>query len=217
MDKSVKPGDNFFLYVNGNWLKTAVIPPDRSQTGSFQDLQILSETAHARHRRRSGKKALRRSSSPKRRSCAISMTPSRTPPRSRRNGLKPVQKDLDYLAGLQDARTMWRAPWPRSRWRTESIYDIGIGVDDKNPDNYSLNLNQSGLGLPDRDYYLTRRQGAGRDARRLSPISRRHDDAGGDGRCRRPRRPHPGAGNRNRQSRNGTAPTAATRTRSTIP
>ena len=45
MDKSVKPGDNFFLYVNGNWLKTAAIPPDRSQTGSFQDLQILSETA----------------------------------------------------------------------------------------------------------------------------------------------------------------------------
>src|ERR1700744_129789 len=44
MDKSVKPGDNFFLYTNGNWLKTAVIPPDRSQTGSFQDLQILSET-----------------------------------------------------------------------------------------------------------------------------------------------------------------------------
>ena len=44
MDKSVKPGDNFFDYVNGEWLKTAVIPPDRSQTGSFQDLQILSET-----------------------------------------------------------------------------------------------------------------------------------------------------------------------------
>ncbi|HEY5083158.1 MAG TPA: hypothetical protein VII48_01445, partial [Rhizomicrobium sp.] len=34
MDKSVKPGDNFFSYTNGNWLKTAVIPPDRSQTGS---------------------------------------------------------------------------------------------------------------------------------------------------------------------------------------
>ena len=43
MDKSVKPGDNFFLHVNGKWLATAVIPPDRSQTGSFQDLQILSE------------------------------------------------------------------------------------------------------------------------------------------------------------------------------
>ena len=44
IDKSVKPGDNFFRHVNGKWLKTAVIPPDRSQAGSFQDLQILSET-----------------------------------------------------------------------------------------------------------------------------------------------------------------------------
>ena len=40
---SVKPGDNFFRYVNGSWLKTAQIPADRSSTGSFQDLQILSE------------------------------------------------------------------------------------------------------------------------------------------------------------------------------
>ncbi len=43
MDQSVKPGDDFFEYVNGGWLKTAVIPADRSSTGSFQNLQILSE------------------------------------------------------------------------------------------------------------------------------------------------------------------------------
>jgi putative endopeptidase len=38
---------------------------------------------------------------------------------------------------------------------TESIYNVSINVDDKNPDAYSINLNQSGLGLPDRDYYLS--------------------------------------------------------------
>ena len=43
LDKAVKPGDDFFLYINGGWLKTAEIPADRSSTGSFQDLQILSE------------------------------------------------------------------------------------------------------------------------------------------------------------------------------
>src|SRR5271155_536702 len=43
MDKSVKPGDDFFMYVNGAWYKNAVIPPDRTRTGSFDDLQILSE------------------------------------------------------------------------------------------------------------------------------------------------------------------------------
>src|SRR5690348_11703045 len=43
IDRSVKPGDDFFMYVNGNWYKTAVIPPDRASTGSSQDLRILSE------------------------------------------------------------------------------------------------------------------------------------------------------------------------------
>jgi putative endopeptidase len=153
MDKSVKPGDNFFSYTNGNWLKTAVIPPDRSQTGSFQDLQILSET-----RMRAIVDDLEKKSyaqlSPDEKKLRDLYDAFEDSAAIEANGLKPVQKDLNYLAGLQTkddvARAMAAIPLG-----TESIYDIGIGVDDKNPDNYSLNLNQSGLGLPDRDYYLS--------------------------------------------------------------
>jgi len=153
MDKSVKPGDNFFSYTNGNWLKTAVIPPDRSQTGSFQDLQILSET-----RMRAIVDDLEKKSyaqlSPDEKKLRDLYDAFEDIAAIEANGLKPIQKDLDYLAGLQTkddvARAMAAIPLG-----TESIYDIGIGVDDKNPDNYSLNLNQSGLGLPDRDYYLS--------------------------------------------------------------
>jgi putative endopeptidase len=153
MDKSVKPGDNFFSYTNGNWLKTAVIPPDRSQTGSFQDLQILSET-----RMRAIVDDLEKKSyaqlSPDEKKLRDLYDAFEDTAAIEANGLKPVQKDLNYLAGLQSkddvARAMASVPLG-----TESIYDIGIGVDDKNPDNYSLNLNQSGLGLPDRDYYLS--------------------------------------------------------------
>src|SRR5690349_21016157 len=43
LDTSVKPGDDFFLYANGTWLKKAQIPSDRTGTGSFQDLTVLSE------------------------------------------------------------------------------------------------------------------------------------------------------------------------------
>jgi len=39
MDSSTKPGDNFFLYVNGGWLKTATIPSTESGVGSFLDLR----------------------------------------------------------------------------------------------------------------------------------------------------------------------------------
>src|SRR3984957_20086967 len=153
MDKSVKPGDNFFSYTNGNWLKTAVIPPDRSQTGSFQDLQILSETRMRAIVDDLEKKSYAQLSPDEKKLRdlydAFEDTTAIEPA-----GLKPVEKDLNYLAGLQTkddvARAMASVPLG-----TESIYDIGIGVDDKTPDNAPLNLNQSGLGLPDRDYYLS--------------------------------------------------------------
>ena len=43
MDKSVRPGDDFFEYANGNWYRNAVIRRIAAPTGSFQTLQILSE------------------------------------------------------------------------------------------------------------------------------------------------------------------------------
>ena len=43
MDKSVKPGDDFYMYVNGTWYKDAVIPPDRDSTGVFDTIEIRTE------------------------------------------------------------------------------------------------------------------------------------------------------------------------------
>jgi len=152
LDTTMKPGDDFFQYVNGNWLKTATIPPDRSSTGSFQDLQILSETRmkeiiaglEAKPYASLGddEKKLRDLYDAYEDQAQIE-----------RNGLKPVQKDLDTIAHLKTlddvARAMASVPLS-----TASIFGLSIGVDDKNPNAYSVNLAQSGIGLPDRDYYL---------------------------------------------------------------
>ena len=43
MDLTVKPGDNFFEYANGEWIKHTVIPPDRSRIGVFPTLADLSD------------------------------------------------------------------------------------------------------------------------------------------------------------------------------
>src|SRR5262245_46813432 len=43
MDRNTRPGDDFFRYANGAWYDTAVIPADRTQTGSFVDLDVESE------------------------------------------------------------------------------------------------------------------------------------------------------------------------------
>ena len=152
MDTSVKPGDDFFMYVNGSWMKTAVIPPDRSGTGSFQDLRIESE------------KKLKGIVDTLEKKPADQLTDEEKKLRDfydafedqaqiDSRGLAPVQKDLDYLDHLKTKADVARV-MASTRLMTESIYGLGIGVDDKNPDAYAIDLTQSGLGLPNRDYYL---------------------------------------------------------------
>ncbi len=153
LDREVKPGDDFFLYVNGGWLKTAEIPAARAQTGSFQDLQILSENRLKTIVADLEKKSDTDLSAEERKLRDLYDAFVDTAAIESR-GLAPVRADLDYLAGLKTLDDVAHA-MGSVRLSTMSIYNIGIGVDDKNPDNYSVNLGQSGLGLPDRDYYLS--------------------------------------------------------------
>ena len=152
MDKTVKPGDNFFMFVNGNWYKTAVIPPDRSSTGSFQNLRILSET-------RMNAIAAGLDAKP-----YDSLTDEEKKLRDfydafvdqkqiEANGLTPAKKDLDYLASLQtadDIATAMGSP----RLQVDGPFGGGVGINEKDSNAYAIDLGQSGLGMPDRDYYL---------------------------------------------------------------
>ncbi|HEY4124739.1 MAG TPA: M13 family metallopeptidase, partial [Rhizomicrobium sp.] len=69
-------------------------------------------------------------------------------------GLAPAKKDIDYLESLKTlddvARAMGSSTVPAS-----TPFGLGITYEDKRPDTYALVLTQSGLGLPDRDYYLS--------------------------------------------------------------
>jgi putative endopeptidase len=152
MDKTVKPGDDFFQYVNGNWLKTAVIPPDRTSTGSFQDLQILSE-----HRMKDivaeleARPADQLSGEQKQLRDLYDAFEDQVSIDSA--GLKPAEKDLKRFASLKSldgvAATMGA---PGSG--TDSIFADRVVADPKNSNAYVVTLVQSGLGLPERDYYL---------------------------------------------------------------
>ncbi|HEY0282288.1 MAG TPA: M13 family metallopeptidase [Rhizomicrobium sp.] len=152
MDKSVKPGDDFFQYVNGEWFKTAEIPADRSGTGSFEKLQILSEK-----RMREIVDGLEAQPydqlSPDERKLRDLYDAFLDQKQIEERGLEPVKADLDTIAGLRTKADVARA-MGSVKLGTQSIFNVRIDIDDKNPDAYSVNLSQSGLGLPDRDYYL---------------------------------------------------------------
>lgn len=152
MDKSVKPGDDFFEFVNGNWEKTAQIPPDRASAGAFQDLRILSEKRMREivdgldARPYSG---LNDEEKKLRDFYDAFMDQKQIDSR----GLAPVKKDLATLAGL---KTLDDVAWAMGavKLMTLSPFNLNLDVDPKNPDAYAIFITQSGLGMPNRDYYL---------------------------------------------------------------
>ncbi|HSC19726.1 MAG TPA: M13 family metallopeptidase [Rhizomicrobium sp.] len=152
IDHGVKPGDDFFMYVNGNWYKTAVIPPDRASTGSFQDLRILSE-------KRMQEIAASLDAKPRNQLTAEErklrdfydafMDQKQIDSR----GLAPAKKDLDRIARLkmlQDVAALMGSP----SLQLDGPFGGGIAFNPKDTNQYALTLGQSGLGMPDRDYYL---------------------------------------------------------------
>ncbi|MGN6516093.1 MAG: M13 family metallopeptidase [Rhizomicrobium sp.] len=152
MDKSVKPGDDFFMYVNGSWYKNAVIPADRASTGSFQNLRILSEKrmleiaasldARPYDKLTDEEKKLRDLYDAFNDQKQIDAA-----------GLAPAKPDLDYIASLKTLDDVATA-MGRPDLGLDAPFGAGIGIDAKVPTKYQIDLSQSGLGLPDRDYYL---------------------------------------------------------------
>ena len=152
MDRSVQPGDDFFEYANGTWYKNAVIPPDRSSTGSFQDLQILSETRMKDLVAAIEAKPSAQLSAEQRKIRDLYDAFTDTAGIEQR-GLAPAKKDLDLIAsakGPEDvARLMGSTSIP-----TDGVFASFVNADAKHPSQYVMLVTQSGLGMPNRDYYL---------------------------------------------------------------
>jgi putative endopeptidase len=151
MDKSVKPGDDFFRYVGGTWMKNTQIPPDRSRWGSFDILRAKSEedvktlvNDVSSHKQPAG--------SPEQKVADFYASYMDTKA-IEAQGLKPFQADLDRIAAFKshdDVATFIGEPGTAANTPIALVF----GLDDKNPDRYSVDVFQAGLGMPDRDYYL---------------------------------------------------------------
>ena len=152
MDSAVKPGNDYFSFANGGWVKTAVIPPDRSYAGVNLELNKQNEA------RLQGiinslvatPEAQLDANGVKLRNLYEAFTDLS---QIEANGLKPASADLARIAALQthdDVARMMADP----ALSLDGPFNGGITPDDKNPSAYVFRIGQSGLGLPDRDYYL---------------------------------------------------------------
>jgi putative endopeptidase len=152
MDTSVSPGNDFFRYSNGGWLKTAVIPPDRQIAGVNLELDKENE---ARLKDIVASLAVKSDAalSAEERKLRDLYNAFENTRQIEAKGLAPVKADLERIAALKsyaDVAAFMGSP----ATQVSGPFDINIDIDEKNPDAYVILLRQSGLGMPDRDYYL---------------------------------------------------------------
>ena len=153
MDRSVKPGDDFFRYVNGKWAATTQIPPDKVSYGPSSVLRDLSEArVRALLDGWAADKRLKPGSD-EAKVAAVYRT-FLDEAAVEKLDAKPIQPHLEAIRKASShsdiAAIMGRARSSFGR----SFFGAGVSDDAKNPDKYTLYASQSGLGLADREFYL---------------------------------------------------------------
>jgi putative endopeptidase len=157
MDTSVDPGADFFRYACGAWLAANPVPADKSRWGAFEELQdrnwrlihdiLLSTIAD----------------------CDAKPPPPHSPlgevgafyasamntNRLEELGFSPLREDFARIAALKSAADILPLVADLQDRNIPALFNAGVSPDARNSGFYAFELGQGGLGLPDRDYYLT--------------------------------------------------------------
>ena len=147
MDRSVKPGDDFFRYAEGTWLKTAVIKPDKVGAGYNYDLPDQAEIDV----REIVEDAKRNPTTPVARRIGAFHAAWMDEAGIERRGLAPLKP---YLARIDAVTTRPELALLMAEPSYASPIGIDIEPDEKDPTRYTVGTGQGELGLPTRDYYL---------------------------------------------------------------
>jgi predicted metalloendopeptidase len=160
-DSKVRPGDDWFQYVNGAWLAATEIPADRS---TMSDSAVLTEQADKRTRDIIQETARNPNATADAKKIADFYNAFMDEAAIEKKGLKPLEAQLKEIAAIRDRKSMARLLGRQLRadvdvlnatqLYTDKIFGLWIAQDLDDPSRYTAFLLQGGLGMPDRDYYL---------------------------------------------------------------
>jgi putative endopeptidase len=151
MDLSVKPGDNFYLYANGNWIKNNPIPGSKTRWGSFD---VLREESSKRMQALLSE-AAKKSSDPKMQKIGDFYLSGMDTVALNKLGYQPIAADLKRIDAITDVNGLLNEiAYERSNGMGGALFGFFINQDRKNVTKYIAQLGQGGTTLPDRDYYL---------------------------------------------------------------
>lgn len=152
MDLSVKPGDNFYLYANGNWLKNNPVPASKTRWGSFD---VLRQTSLERQKQLCEDAAAGKIKDSAAKRVGDLYTSAMDSAAIEKLGASPIKPELQRLAGLTTKeQALHEIITLRQKGIGGLLFGFGVGQDDKNVNQYIPSINQGGTSLPDRDYYL---------------------------------------------------------------
>ena len=163
MDRSVKPGNNFFEYCNGAWLKRTEIPADRAGVGVFSALAdisnkntaaLIEEIAKSNPAAGSGNRKIADLYNSYMDESGIESA-----------GLAPLKPHLQAIAAIRDKKQLAKTlgeglradvdPLNNTNFHTDNLFGLWIAPDFNDSEHYTVYLLQGGLELPDREYYLS--------------------------------------------------------------
>nr|WP_249208292.1 M13 family metallopeptidase [Gluconobacter albidus] len=159
MDRAVQPGNNFFEYANGTYLKNLKIPGDMSSYGPFRILYELSLSRQKTILDEAAKKVAQQPTDDmgKIGTYYASFLDQKAVDRL---GGKPLAADLETIRNVNDGKSLAAAFGASLKSMMFSTFQIGVEQDQKDPERYMLMLDQGmsigvsgGLGLPDTSYY----------------------------------------------------------------
>jgi len=162
MDTSVKPGDDFFSYADGSWVKNTAIPADRSRIGGF----FIADQEREKNTRELFDNIIK--SNPTSGNDALIANYYKAYLNTDaidRAGLTPAKPDLDAINGIGDKTALSAAiggtiradtdPLNATNFHTENLFGIFVTQGLATPGEQLPYIMQGGLGLPDAQYYLS--------------------------------------------------------------
>ncbi|GAB2860474.1 M13 family metallopeptidase [Pseudoduganella ginsengisoli] len=152
IDAKVRPQDDFFQHLNGEWLKTTQIPEDKSSWGSFAKLRddtlpqlrsIIEDLQASKQKAGSNEQKI-----------ADLYASYMNEALLEKQGIKPLSGELSQIRGIKDKKALPGLIARLTRIGVSTPYAVYVSTDARDSQKNAAYVSQSGLGLPDRDYYL---------------------------------------------------------------
>ena len=151
MDLSVKPGDNFYQYANGNWLRQNAIPASKTRWGSFDELREKSLDAMKLLLEDAAKTTTKGRLYQMVGDYYVSGMDSLT---IEKRGFDPIKPDLARIDKVNNKAAFFDELAYQRTQSNGMLFGFSVSQDRKNVSKYLPQLGQGGTTLPDRDYYL---------------------------------------------------------------